>query len=183
MSTVRRIDYYSGARWRPDVGLTGASVPWHPYLARFARMTHTWVIGWAAGSLEALVAESRAEGWDCIVIESAYNAPTTRAALSAVHDAGATVVCEADEIRTAFAAVKDRIVRSANKNWVNGPEADRRPLLLLVGGTDHVAIGVLEKIAYVGRAARVHLAVDEGVRPRTSSRFQECVFGVYRRSH
>jgi len=123
-------------------------------------------------------ADARAAAWECIVIESTSNGPITRSALAEVHAAGATVITpDPSEIQATLATVDDRCWRRMRR-----PEADQRPLLLVVGDGDHIPNDVLERIVYLGRAADVHLAIDERARSRTSRRFDANVLGVYRGS-
>ncbi|MEX7469050.1 hypothetical protein AB4Z39_04985 [Mycobacterium adipatum] len=118
----------------------------------------------------------RAEEWQCIVIEATSDGPLTRSARAAVHAAGATVISpEPDKINEAIAAVGDRCRRAMGQS-----QANRRPLLLMVGDGDHIANEALDDIAHRGRGGDVHLAVDERARWRTSERFEADVRCVYR---
>lgn len=149
---------------------------WNPRTARATPLAaHTWVIGWHTGGAEALVTAVRAEEWQCIVIEATSDGPLTRSARAAVHAAGATVISpEPDKIKEAIAAVGDRCRRASQS------QANRRPLLLMVGDGDHIPNEVLDDIAHRGRGADIHLAIDERARWRTSERFDADVRCVYR---
>jgi hypothetical protein len=154
---------------------------WHPHTARAAGMAHTWVTGWHAGGVEAIVAEARDEAWACLVIESTSNGPITRSALTEIHAAGATVVApDSDEIQAALTTVDNRLRRRLDQRTADRLGFDQRPLLLLVGDGDHIPNDVLQRIAFLGRAADMHLAIDERARPRTPRQFDDCVLGVYR---
>lgn len=160
-------------------GLSGNAIEggdWNPRTARATPLTaHTWVAGWHTGGAEALVTAVRAEAWQCIVIESTSNGPLTRSARAAVHAAGATVISpDPDKIKEAIAAVGDRCRRAMGQ-----PQANRRPLLLMVGDGHHISNEVLDDIAHRGREGDVHLAIDARARWRTSERFDADVRCVY----
>jgi hypothetical protein len=142
-------------------------------------MTHTWVTRWTADELHDLVAEAQAEGWHCIVIESVTSGPATRSALVRVTSLGVKVASSPREVNTEIAAVTDRIRRSAYCTLTNRRESDRRPLLLVVADIDHTTNPALEKIALMGRAVDVHLALNERLRRRTSHTFQACLRSRY----
>lgn len=65
---------------------------WQPHTAHAAGLTHTWIEGWYAGGVEAIVAEVRGEAWDCLMIESTSNGPITQTARAKVFGLGAAVV-------------------------------------------------------------------------------------------
>lgn len=157
-------------------------IRWHPRTARAAGMTHTWVT--TADELLALAEDVQAQGWDCIAIGYAPNRPVSRCTAARMQSAGVPAASTPAEVATAFDAVIDRIERSAYTTQTDSAEADRHPLLLVVG---EISLGAfkaaeshaLEYIASCGRAADVHLAVNESLRPKTSPIFQDHVLCNY----
>lgn len=149
---------------------------WHPRVAQAAGLTHTWVEGWSAGGVEAIVAEIRREAWECLTIESTSNGPVTRTCREQVFTAGTTSVGPRylPEMNAALAAVEERLHRSVGRAWSDFP-----PLLVLVGDGDHILDDVLQRAACLGRAANVHLGVDELARARTPRQFDDCIGGWY----
>lgn len=168
-------------------------IDWHPRAARFAGLTHTWVGGWHAGGVEQIVSAVRREGWDCLVIESTSNGPITPAARDKVRASGATVVdpLDSQQLAAVLAAVENRLWDSLRPPPARGWRRKRfarlrrfskassrfRPLLLLVGDGDHINHDVIQKAAYLGRAANVHLGIDTRARARTSTDFDGCIGG------
>ncbi|AFV14869.1 hypothetical protein OEM_p100890 (plasmid) [Mycobacterium intracellulare subsp. yongonense 05-1390] len=149
---------------------------WQPHTAQAAGLTHTWVEGWYAGGVEAIVAEVRGEAWECLMIESTSNGPITQTARAKVFALGAAVVGPRDSraIHAALATVEQRLQRSLGL-----PCSDFRPLLLLVGDGDHIQNGVLQKAAFLGRGANVHLAIHHIARARTPRHFDDNIGGWY----
>ncbi|OBB92920.1 hypothetical protein A5779_21415 [Mycolicibacterium peregrinum] len=47
----------------------------------------------------------------------------------------------------------------------------------MVGDGDHINHDVIQKAAYLGRAANVHLGIDTRARARTSAPFDGCISG------
>lgn len=151
---------------------------WRPGVAQAVGLTHTWVPGWYAGGVEAIVAEVRGEAWDCLMIESTSNGPISQTARDEVVAAGATVVGpRVRDVDAVLAMVEDRLRRSLGQSWSDFP-----PLLLLVGDGDHIQKDVLQRAAFLGRAANVHLGIDVFARVRTFGRFDHCIGGWYRGS-
>jgi len=138
-------------------------------------MAHTWVPGWHAGDVEAIVAEACDAAWECLVVESTSSGPfseTTRAEISA---AGATVIGPGrGEIYAALAMVDEIVRRRLGRR-----APDQRPMLLLIGDGNHLPNDVLQRVAVLGRAADVHLAVDERARRRLPWQFHQNILGVY----
>lgn len=177
----------------PVITHTFKGIDWHPRVARFAGLTHTWVGGWHTGGVEEIVSAVRREGWDCLVIESTSNGPITPAARDEVRASGATVVGPLDsrELAAVLAAVENRLwdslrpppargwlrKRFAGLRWFSRASSRFRPLLLLVGDGDHINHDVIQKAAYLGRAANVHLGIDTRARAQTSATFDDCIGG------
>ncbi len=154
---------------------------WSPRTAHTQCLAHAWVPCWDAGGVEALVATARGQAWECIVVESTSNGPLPQTTLAKVLAAGATVLGpDRDEIRAALAGVDERLRRRLNRRRSERPCSDQRSILLLIGDGDHIPDDVLQRIAVLGRAAQVHLAVDERARTRTPRHFDENILGVYR---
>lgn len=152
---------------------------WRPRVAQAPGLTHTWVEGWFTGGVEAIVSEARGEGWECVMIESTARGPITQAARARVLGSGATLVRPRDsrKMHAALATVEQRLQRSLGRR-----SSDFRPLLLLVGDGDHIQHRVLEKAAFLGRAANVHLGIHDVARARTPFHFDDSIGGVYRGS-
>lgn len=152
---------------------------WRPRVAQASGLTHTWVEGWFTGGVEAIVSEVRGEGWECLVIESTSRGPITHGARAKVLTSGATLVRPRDsqKMHAALATVEQRLQRSLGQR-----SSDFRPLLLLVGDGDHIQHRALEKAAFLGRAANVHLGIHDVARARTPFHFDDCIGGVYRGS-
>lgn len=159
-----------------------AIVRWHPRTARAAGMTHTWVTNWTGEGILALVDDAQAEGWACMAIGYLPNSPTASHSTAAqLQSGGVTVANKRVEVAAAFGSVTDRIERSTRDNTV---KADQRPLLLLVGefalgALNDAESDALDRIAFLGRGAGVHLAVNESLRPKTSWVFQDQVLSSY----
>lgn len=168
-------------------------IDWQPQAARFAGLTHTWVGGWHAGGVEEIVSAARCEGWECLVIESTSNGPITPAARDRVRASGATVVdpLDSQQLAAVLAAVENRLwdslrpppargwlrKRFARLRWFSKASSRFRPLLLLVGDGDHINHDMIQKAAYLGRAAHVHLGIDARARVRTLAPFDDCIGG------
>lgn len=152
---------------------------WRPRVAQEPGLAHTWVEGWCTGGVEAIVAEVRREAWECLMIESAARGPITQAARAKVVAAGATVIGARDSrnITAALATVEKRLQRSLGQPW-----SDFRPLLLLVGDGNYIQNDVLQRAAFLGRGANLHLGIHDAARARTQSRFDDNIGGVYRGS-
>lgn len=149
---------------------------WTPNEAGREGVTHTWVEGWYAGAVEAIVSEVRGEEWECLMIESTSNGPIAQGARETVLAAGATVVAPGDSRGrdAVFAVVEQRLRSSLGRPW-----GDLRPLLVLVGDGDHVHSDVIQWAAFLGRAANVHLGLHALARTRTAPPFDDCVGGRY----
>lgn len=157
---------------------------WSPRTAHTQCLAHAWVPRWHAGGAEAVVADARDQAWECVLVESTSNGPLPQTALAKVLAAGATVLGpDRDEIRAALAGMDERLRRRLNRRRSERPWSDQRPILLLIGDGDHIPDDVLQRIAVLGRAAQVHLAVDERARTRTPRHFDENILGVYRGSN
>jgi len=155
-------------------------VEWSPQTARTACLAHTWISGWHTGGVEAIVTDVHKAGWECLLIESTSNGPLTHATRAEVLAAGATIIGpDPRDIEAALATVDEVLHHRINRPGAERPRVDQRPLLLLVGDGDHIHNDVLQRIAFLGRAADVHLAVDERARRRTPITFNDNVAAVY----
>lgn len=156
------------------------AVQWSPHTARAAGMAHAWVTGWHTGGLEAIVTDARAAGWECLLIEGTHN-PVIHTARAKVLAAGATIIGpDPRDIRSALTTVDEVLRRRLNSPRTERQTLDRRPVLLLVSDGDHIPHDALQRVAALGRAADVHLAVDERARRRTPIDFNANVLAVYR---
>lgn len=156
-------------------------VEWSPQTARTACLAHTWISGWHTGGVEAIVTDVHKAGWECQLIESTSNGPLTHTTRADVLAAGATIIGpDPRDIEAALATVDEVLHHRINRPGAERPRVDQRPLLLLVGDGDHIHNDVLQRIAFLGRAADVHLAVDERARRRTPITFNDNVAAVYR---
>lgn len=158
-------------------GAFGQGGEWHPRVAQAPGLTHTWVGQWYTGGVEAIVAEVRGEGWECLLIESTSIGPIEQTARAEIVAAGATVAGPRDsrDIHTALATVEERLQRSFRQR-----RSECRPLLLLVGDGAHIENIILERVAFLGRAANVHLGMHDAARVRTIRHFDDTIGGWFR---
>ena len=150
---------------------------WHPSTPHAACMPHTWITRWDDHSVKALVTQARAESWECLVIASGHHDPLTAEALAELRLIGAEIAIDPDEIHATLTAVVD-LVRQ--RRQIQGSRPERLPLLLLVDDGQHLPNDMLDSIVRLGRAANVHVAIDERARARTSGEFQDNICGMYR---
>lgn len=155
----------------------GKGGDWHPREAQAPGLTHTWVAEWYTGGVEAIVAEVRGQAWECLMIESTSNGPIAQTARAEIVADGATVIGPRDsrDVCTALATVEERLQRSLTQR-----RSEFRPLLLLVGDGAHIQNKVLERVAFLGRAANVHLGIHDAARARTPRHFDDTIGGWFR---
>lgn len=157
----------------------GQGGEWHPRVAHAPGLTHTWVGEWYTGGVEAIVAEARSEAWECLMIESTSKGPIPQTARAELMSAGVTVAGHRDshDVHTALATLEERLQRSLGRPW-----SDFRPILLLVGDGPHIQNSVLRRVAFLGRAANVHLGIHDSARAQTPGDFNDNIGGWFRSS-
>lgn len=155
------------------------AVEWH-HTARTACTAHTWITGWHTGGVEAILTDALQAGWECLLIESTSGRPLSHTTRAAVLAAGVTIIGpDPRDIHAALTTVDEVLHRRLNRPRAERPTIDQRPLLILVSIGNHIHNDVLQRVVALGRAADVHLAVDERARRRTPITFNDNVLAVY----
>lgn len=148
---------------------------WHPTTA--GAVAHAWVPRWLTGGLEAVVNDAVDERWDCFLLDSGRYGPLTPAAEQHLREAGVTVVATPEAIASVISEIASEVDRR-----VRSGDVTSRPLLLLVGPGAHLweCASSLQRIAFSGKSAEVHLAVDERCRPAVKEELGVQILGEYR---